>query len=71
MNTEATDNKPASRAPLPATPAAGESGPARILCVDDEPIYTIKRAKVGLFRDISYREYPHAAANSRGGRLDR
>ena len=37
MNTEATDNKPASRAPLPATSAAGESGPARVLCVDDEP----------------------------------
>ena len=37
MNTEATDNIPASRAPLPSTAAAGESGPARVLCVDDEP----------------------------------
>ncbi|MBW2267232.1 MAG: bifunctional 3-hydroxydecanoyl-ACP dehydratase/trans-2-decenoyl-ACP isomerase [Deltaproteobacteria bacterium] len=42
-----------------------------ILSVDDEPIYSIKRAKVGLFTDLSYSDYPHASANARGGRLER
>ena len=55
---------------LPESGSAIAIGDAT-LSVDDEPIYTIKRAKVGLFRDLSYREYPHLAANARGGRLDR
>ena len=41
------------------------------LSVDDEPIYTVKRAKVGLFRDLAYRDYPQLSENARGGRLDR
>jgi 3-hydroxyacyl-[acyl-carrier protein] dehydratase/trans-2-decenoyl-[acyl-carrier protein] isomerase len=41
------------------------------LSVDDEPIYSIKRAKVGLFTDIAYPDYPHASANARGGKLER
>ncbi len=41
------------------------------LSVDDEPIYSIKRAKVGLFKDIAYPDYPHASANARGGKLER
>ena len=41
------------------------------LSVDDEPIYSIKRAKVGLFADIAYPDYPHASANARGGKLER
>ena len=41
------------------------------LSVDDEPIYSIKRAKVGLFKDIAYPDYPHASANARGGKMQR
>jgi hypothetical protein len=37
--------------------------------VDDVAIYQIKRAKVGVFRDIDYADYPNASANSRGGRM--
>ncbi len=45
-------------------------GDARVR-VDGEEIYTIERAKVGLFRDIGYREYPLPAENSRGGKMER
>lgn len=55
---------------LPDSGSAIAIGDATLL-VDDEPIYTIKRAKVGLFADLSYREYPHPGANARGGRLER
>jgi 3-hydroxyacyl-[acyl-carrier protein] dehydratase/trans-2-decenoyl-[acyl-carrier protein] isomerase len=41
------------------------------LLVDDEPIYTIRRAKVGLFRDLEYADYPNASERSRGGRMER
>jgi 3-hydroxyacyl-[acyl-carrier protein] dehydratase/trans-2-decenoyl-[acyl-carrier protein] isomerase len=41
------------------------------LLVDDEPIYTIKRAKVGTFQGIAYADYPHASERSRGGKLTR
>ena len=41
------------------------------LLVDDEPIYTIKRAKVGTFRDIRYPDYPNPSEQSRGGRMER
>ena len=37
--------------------------------VDDDPIYEIKRAKVGMFRDIDYRDYPRRSRNSRGGKM--
>lgn len=43
-------------------------GDARVL-VDGAEIYTIRRAKVGVFRGIDYPEYPWPAANSRGGRM--
>jgi 3-hydroxyacyl-[acyl-carrier protein] dehydratase/trans-2-decenoyl-[acyl-carrier protein] isomerase len=43
-------------------------GDARVL-VDGSEIYTIRRAKVGVFRDIDYPDYPWPSANSRGGRL--
>jgi len=39
--------------------------------VDGEPIYTIKGAKVGLFRNLSYRDYPAPSERSRGGRIAR
>ena len=55
---------------LPESGSAIAIGDAT-LSVDGEPIYTIKRAKVGLFRDLSYRDYPHLSANARGGRLER
>jgi 3-hydroxyacyl-[acyl-carrier protein] dehydratase/trans-2-decenoyl-[acyl-carrier protein] isomerase len=45
-------------------------GDARLL-VDGEEIYTIRRAKTGLFRDIAYREYPNPTRRSRGGRMER
>lgn len=41
------------------------------LFVDDEPIYKIQRAKVGLFAGIAYPDYPNLSANARGGRLER
>ena len=34
-------------------------------------IYTIKRAKVGIFRDIDYADYPWPSERSRGGRMER
>jgi 3-hydroxyacyl-[acyl-carrier protein] dehydratase/trans-2-decenoyl-[acyl-carrier protein] isomerase len=43
-------------------------GDARVL-VDDQEIYTLKRAKVGLFRDIEYPDYPTRSPRSRGGRM--
>lgn len=43
-------------------------GDARVL-VDEAEIYTIRRAKVGVFRDIDYPDYPWPSANSRGGRM--
>lgn len=43
-------------------------GDARVL-VDGSEIYTIRRAKVGVFRDIDYPDYPWPSENSRGGRL--
>jgi len=45
-------------------------GDARLL-VDGEEIYTIKRAKTGLFRDIAYRGYPNPSSRSRGGKMER
>ena len=45
-------------------------GDARLL-VDGEEIYTFKRAKTGLFRDIDYRDYPHPSGRARGGRMER
>jgi len=41
------------------------------LLVDDESIYTIKRAKVGTFERIAYTDYPLASERSRGGKMER
>ena len=41
------------------------------MLVDDEPIYSVKRARVGTFQGLSYLDYPHASKNARGGRIDR
>jgi len=45
-------------------------GDARLL-IDGVEIYTVKAAKVGLFRDIDYPDYPLPSARSRGGRMER
>jgi 3-hydroxyacyl-[acyl-carrier protein] dehydratase/trans-2-decenoyl-[acyl-carrier protein] isomerase len=45
-------------------------GDARLL-VDGEEIYTIKGARVGLFRGIDYPDYPQDSTNARGGRMER
>ncbi len=37
--------------------------------VDGVPIYTVKRAKAGIFRDLEYADYPHPSPHSRGGHL--
>ncbi len=55
---------------LPKSGAAMVIGDARLL-VDGEEIYTIQKAKVGLFSGIGYSDYPHASERSRGGRMDR
>lgn len=53
---------------LPASGSAVVIGDAIVL-VDDEPIYEIKRAKVGVFKEIDYPDYPARSANSQGGRM--
>ncbi|MBI2892240.1 MAG: bifunctional 3-hydroxydecanoyl-ACP dehydratase/trans-2-decenoyl-ACP isomerase [Deltaproteobacteria bacterium] len=45
-------------------------GSARVL-VDGELIYTIKDAKVGMFRDIAYDDYPARSPRGKGGIMDR
>ena len=55
-------------ADLPASGSAIAIGDGRVL-VDGAPIYAIKRAKVGIFRDIDYPDYPKRSPRSRGGRM--
>ncbi|MCP5060319.1 MAG: bifunctional 3-hydroxydecanoyl-ACP dehydratase/trans-2-decenoyl-ACP isomerase [bacterium] len=52
---------------LPASGASIVIGDASVL-VDDEEIYTLKRAKVGVFRGIDYPDYPKHSPNSIGGK---
>ena len=44
-------------------------GDAKLL-VDGEEIYQVKGARVGLFRDIGYPDYPLPSEYSRGGRME-
>ncbi len=53
---------------LPQSGSAITIGDAQVL-VDGETIYEIKRAKVGVFRDIDYADYPWPSERSRGGRM--
>jgi 3-hydroxyacyl-[acyl-carrier protein] dehydratase/trans-2-decenoyl-[acyl-carrier protein] isomerase len=53
---------------LPSSSSTVVVGDATVY-VDGEPIYEIKRAKVGVFRDIDYPDYPLRSPNSRGGRM--
>lgn len=55
-------------ADLPAKNAALAIGDATVL-VDGDPIYSVKQARVGLFQNIQYVDYPAASALSKGGRL--
>jgi 3-hydroxyacyl-[acyl-carrier protein] dehydratase/trans-2-decenoyl-[acyl-carrier protein] isomerase len=54
---------------LLASGSAVAIGDAKVL-VDGQEIYEIKRAKVGVFRDIDYADYPWPSPHSRGGRLE-
>jgi len=54
---------------LPASGSAVAIGDAKVL-VDGQEIYEIKRAKVGVFRDIAYPDYPWPSRRSRGGRME-
>lgn len=55
-------------ADLPAKNAALAIGDAVVL-VDGDPIYTVKQARVGLFQNIRYADYPAVSELSRGGRM--
>jgi 3-hydroxyacyl-[acyl-carrier protein] dehydratase/trans-2-decenoyl-[acyl-carrier protein] isomerase len=55
---------------LPETGAAIAIGTGQVI-VDGEPIYTVKDAKVGMFRGIAYPDYPLPSANSVGGQMKR
>ncbi len=57
-------------AQLPDSGAAIVIGDAGLL-VDGEQIYTIEGAKVGVFRDIGYPDYPLPSEHSRGGLMER
>jgi len=54
-------------AELKAAGAAIVIGDAQVL-IDDQEIYTVKGARVGLFRDIDYPDYPFESERSHGGR---
>lgn len=41
------------------------------LSVDGDEIYRISQARVGLFRDIRYPDYPLRSANATGGKMER
>jgi len=45
-------------------------GDAQVL-IDDEEIYTVKGARVGLFQGIDYPNYPFESENAHGGRNER
>jgi 3-hydroxyacyl-[acyl-carrier protein] dehydratase/trans-2-decenoyl-[acyl-carrier protein] isomerase len=55
---------------LKASGSAVAIGTAKVL-VDGELIYTIKDAKVGMFRGIAYSDYPARSDRSKGGIMDR
>ncbi len=57
-------------AELADTGAAIAIGTGQVV-VDGEAIYTVKDAKVGVFRDIRYPDYPRRSTNSVGGLMKR
>ena len=54
-------------AELKTAGAAIVIGDAQVL-IDDQEIYSVKGARVGLFRDIDYPDYPFESERSHGGR---
>lgn len=54
---------------LPKSGSSIAIGDGTVL-VDGVPIYEIRRAKAGLFRGISYGDYPLPSKHSRGGKLE-
>ncbi len=57
-------------AELPSSGSALAIGNATV-SVDGEAIYTLTDAKVGIFLNIRYEDYPHASEKSRGGVMQR
>jgi 3-hydroxyacyl-[acyl-carrier protein] dehydratase / trans-2-decenoyl-[acyl-carrier protein] isomerase len=57
-------------AELAETGAAIAVGTGQVI-VDGEVIYTVKDAKVGIFKGIRYPDYPRRSANSVGGIMKR
>lgn len=55
---------------LEASGSAVAIGTGKVF-VDGEHIYTVRDAKVGMFRGIAYPDYPARSANSVGGIMDR
>ena len=53
---------------LPSSGAAIAVADATVF-VDGDPVYAIQRAKVGLFRDLVYPDYPLRSERSKGGKL--
>ena len=41
------------------------------LYVDNELIYTVGQARVGVFKDIAYKDYPLRSKHSIGGIMER
>lgn len=54
---------------LPRSGSSIAIGDARVV-VDGEEIYQVKRAKVGVFKDIDYPDYPWPSKNARGGQME-
>jgi 3-hydroxyacyl-[acyl-carrier protein] dehydratase/trans-2-decenoyl-[acyl-carrier protein] isomerase len=42
-----------------------------LVSVDDQVIYVINDAKVGIFQDIAYTDYPHASKHALGGLIEK
>ena len=55
---------------IPSARASMVIGNARVL-VDGDEIYKIAQARVGLFRNIGYPDYPVESENSHGGKMER
>jgi len=55
---------------LPSAGSAMAVGSANVF-VDDELIYILKDAKVGIFKDIRYNDYPFPTPMGKGGQMKR
>jgi len=55
---------------LPASGSYLAVGTGSVI-VDGELVYKIKDAKVGAFKDLRYKDYPHCSMNAIGGQMKR